>query len=114
MTIYLRTVACGKRLFGQHISPQAYRRIAATFLAESSASDALHARPLLGHRRGDTTVHHYIMATSLEASRRVANALGEIRDNLACCRFRGHRDKVLKAKPETGNTEKKIQPRVQA
>jgi site-specific recombinase XerC len=81
MTIYLRTVACGKRLFGQHISPQAYRRIAATFLAESSASDALHARPLLGHRRGDTTVHHYIMATSLEASRRVANALGEIRDN---------------------------------
>ncbi|WP_207020961.1 hypothetical protein, partial [Salipiger abyssi] len=32
---------------------------------------------------------------------------------LACCRFRGHRDKVF-MKPEKLHDEKSIQPRVQA
>jgi hypothetical protein len=31
----------------------------------------------------------------------------------ACCRFRGHRDKVL-TELESGNAKKEVQPRVQA
>ena len=33
---------------------------------------------------------------------------------MACCRFRGHRVKVLKMEPEFSHGEKKVQPRVQA
>lgn len=33
---------------------------------------------------------------------------------LACCRFSGHRVKVLKMEPEFSHGEKKVQPRVQA
>ena len=34
--------------------------------------------------------------------------------NLACCRFPGHRDKVLKMEPEFSNAETEVQSRVQA
>ncbi len=63
---------------GAPISPQQFRVIAATFLSESSAADALRARPLLGHRSGDTTAAHYIRASSIEASRKVAEAINDI------------------------------------
>lgn len=33
---------------------------------------------------------------------------------MACCRFHGHRVKVLKMEPEFSHGEKKVQPRVQA
>ena len=33
---------------------------------------------------------------------------------LACCRFCGHRDKVLKMEPEGCHAKKEVQPRVQA
>jgi integrase/recombinase XerD len=77
-TLYQRIVALTGRLFGAPISPHQFRSIAATFLAETSAADSLRARPLLGHRSGDTTATHYIRASSIEASRNVAAALVEI------------------------------------
>lgn len=77
-SLYQRVVALSKRLFGAPISPQQFRVIAATFLSESSAADALRARPLLGHRSGDTTAAHYIRASSIEASRKVAEAINVI------------------------------------
>jgi integrase len=78
ITLYQRIVALTCRLFGAPISPHQFRPIAATFLAESSAADSLRARPLLGHRSGDTTAAHYIRASSIESSRSVAAALAEI------------------------------------
>jgi integrase len=77
-TLYQRTIALTRRLFGAPISPHQFRSIAATFLAETSAADSLRARPLLGHRSGDTTATYYIRASSIEASRHVAAALVEI------------------------------------
>jgi hypothetical protein len=40
-----------ERLFGTAITPHSFRSIAATASAEAFPEDALHARPLLGHRR---------------------------------------------------------------
>ena len=64
-----------KDLFGTGIGPHRFRELCATFLAESSASDALHARPLLGHRRMETTEKHFIHAQQIEAGMAVAVAI---------------------------------------
>ncbi|SEK07799.1 Phage integrase family protein [Cribrihabitans marinus] len=79
-TIYARVMRTSERLFGTAVNPHTFRTIAATFLAESSPEDALRARPLLGHRRNDTTEAHYIMADQIRASQKVADALLAIRD----------------------------------
>ena len=79
-TLYQRNVMLMKELFGVHISPQDFRVIDATFLAEESVADALRARPLLGHRQAATTQRYYIRASSIEASRKVADAVEKIRD----------------------------------
>lgn len=65
-------------LFGVCINPHAFRTIAATHLVESSASDALLARPLLGHRQMTTTEHYYIRASRIEASWKVAQLLQDL------------------------------------
>ncbi len=80
ITIYQRIRACTEALVGVQVNPHAFRTISATFLAESSSSDALHARPLLGHRAAATTASHYIRASQIEASRKVASALALVRD----------------------------------
>jgi integrase len=74
-SLYARVIQTTERLFGTPIAPHSFRSIAATALAEASPEDALHARPLLGHRLPDTTERHYVKATQLEASRRVNAAL---------------------------------------
>ncbi len=78
-TIYQTIMRETRRLFGIAINPHSFRSIAATTLAESSAEDALHARPLLGHRLPETTEAHYIRARQLDASRKVSAVLSEIR-----------------------------------
>jgi integrase len=79
-TIYASVMATSEHLFGTALNPHAFRSLAATLLAETSPEDALHARPLLGHRQPETTEKHYIRASQLQAARKVAQALQEIRD----------------------------------
>jgi integrase len=79
-TIYASVMATSRRLFGTALNPHAFRSLAATLLAETSPEDALHARPLLGHRQPQTTEKHYIRASQLSAGRKVAVALQKIRD----------------------------------
>src|SRR5262245_14611236 len=67
-TLYSQVCLTTKRLFGVTISPHSFRTIAATALADSSPEDALHARPLLGHRSPKTTERHYIRASQVLAS----------------------------------------------
>ncbi len=74
-TIYQTVMRLTDELFGVRINPHSFRSIAATTLAVSSADDALHARPLLGHRLPETTAKHYIKARQLDASRKVSAAL---------------------------------------
>ncbi len=82
-SIYMRVIKETQRLFGVDINPHSFRKIAATWLAEQSARDALFARPLLGHRNPATTERHYIRASQFEASRRVSDAIAQIRDSRA-------------------------------
>ena len=79
-TIYMRVMKETQRLFGVDINPHSFRTIAATWLSERSASDALFARPLLGHRNFGTTERHYIRASKIEASRRVSEVIIRLRD----------------------------------
>lgn len=79
-SIYDRVMIVTKRLFGVDINPHGFRTIAATFLSERSARDALFARPLLGHRSPATTEKYYVRASKLEASRRVSDAIIDIRN----------------------------------
>jgi integrase len=79
-TIYASVMSRSQRLFGTALNPHAFRSLAATLLAETSPEDALHARPLLGHRQPQTTEQHYVRANQLNAARKVAQALQEIRD----------------------------------
>jgi integrase len=79
-SIYARVIKETQRLFGVDINPHTFRTIVATWLAEQSARDALFARPLLGHRSPATTERHYIRASKIEASRRVSDAIIELRD----------------------------------
>jgi integrase len=78
--IYGAVTARSKALFGTRLSPHDFRSLAATFLSETSTSDALHARSLLGHSSPETTERHYTRANSISASRRTADILREIRD----------------------------------
>lgn len=79
-SIYSRVIMETERLFGVDINPHSFRTIVATWLAEHSARDALFARPLLGHRNPATTERHYIRASKIEASRRVSDAIIQLRD----------------------------------
>ncbi|HVS08811.1 MAG TPA: site-specific integrase, partial [Planctomycetota bacterium] len=79
-TIYAAVRKRSRELLGVALNPHAFRGIAATFLAESTPADALHARPLLGHRQGETTERYYIRASQLDASRSVTAAFRQIRD----------------------------------
>ena len=78
--IYGAVTATTMALLGTRLSPHDFRTLAATFLSESSTSDALHARSLLGHSSPETTDRHYIRASSITASRRTAVILRQIRD----------------------------------
>jgi integrase len=78
--IYDAVTSTSKSLLGTRLSPHEFRSLAATFLSEASASDSLHARALLGHRSPSTTHDHYIRASSIEASRKIAATLREVRD----------------------------------
>lgn len=78
-TIYQRICARTEDLFGVPLGPHRFREIVATLLAESSVSDALQARPLLGHVAMGTTERHYIRASQIEASRVVQSALYSVR-----------------------------------
>ncbi|MBU1305141.1 MAG: tyrosine-type recombinase/integrase [Alphaproteobacteria bacterium] len=78
--IYGAVTARTNALFGTALSPHDFRTLAATFLSESSTSDALHARSLLGHSSPETTERYYTRASSIAASRRTADILREIRD----------------------------------
>jgi integrase len=77
--IYQRIRFASERLFGEKINPHAFRSIAATLLAESSPEDALHARSLLGHRRAETTQTYYVQAKQIRSSRKVADAISDMR-----------------------------------
>lgn len=79
-TIYASVRQTSQRLFGAALNPHAFRTVAATLLAETSPEDALHARPLLGHRQAKTTEKHYVRASQLSAAWKVAEVLQEIRD----------------------------------
>lgn len=78
--IYGAVTARSKALFGTRLSPHDFRSLAATFLSETSTSDALYARSLLGHSSPETTERYYTRANSISASRRTADILREIRD----------------------------------
>lgn len=78
--IYGAVTARTKAQFGTSLSPHDFRSLAATFLSETSVSDSLRARALLGHCSESTTQDHYIRANSIEASRKTAATLREIRD----------------------------------
>jgi integrase len=82
-TLYARVIQTTERLFGTAITPHSFRSIAATALAEASPEDALHARPLLGHRLPATTERYYVKATQLKASRRVNAPLASHPDRRA-------------------------------
>ncbi len=84
-TIYSSVMAISQRLFGTALNPHAFRSLAATLLAETSPEDALHARPLLGHRQPKTTEKHYVRASQLHAARKVAEVLQQIRDGEPEC-----------------------------
>ena len=71
-TIYISVMATSRRLFGTALNPHTFRSLAATLLAETSPEDALHARPLLGHRQPQTTEKCYVRANQLSAARKVA------------------------------------------
>jgi integrase len=78
--IYDAVTSTSKSLLGTRLSPHEFRSLAATFLSEASASDSLHARALLGHRSPSTTQDHYIRASSIEASRKIASSMRAVRD----------------------------------
>lgn len=78
-SIYGRVIMVTDRLFEVDINPHAFRTIAASWLAHRSSSDAAHARPILGNRDQATTERHYIQPATLEASRKVSDAIIEIR-----------------------------------
>lgn len=79
-SVYERTRRTAERLLGVAIHPHLFRSIAATFLAEASPDDRVHASALLGHRDLRTTEAAYIRADRLKAGRTVTTALQEIRD----------------------------------
>jgi integrase len=79
-SIYSRVILETERMYGVDINPHSFRTIVATWLAEHSARAALFARPLLGHRNPATTERHYIRASKIEASRRVSDAIIQLRD----------------------------------
>jgi integrase len=79
-TIYDSVMSTSRWLFGTALNPHAFRSLAATLLAETSPEDALHARPLLGHRQPQTTEQYYIRASQRQSAWKVAEALQEIRD----------------------------------
>ena len=85
-TLYSRVLLTTKRLFGTAVAPHDFRTMAATALANSSPEDALHARPLLGHRSPRTTERHYIRANQLQASARVNAVLQDVRDGKSSSR----------------------------
>jgi len=76
-TIYASVMATSAQLFGTALNPHSFRSLAATLLAETSPEDALHARPLLGHRQMETTEKHYIRASQLSAARELWRNLGD-------------------------------------
>lgn len=77
--VYLRIIKLTKRLFGSPINPHLLRDCAATTLAIEAPEIIEIARPLLGHRRAETTEKYYIQADQLTASRKLNDILSQLK-----------------------------------
>lgn len=70
-----------KRDLGKQISAHMFRHIAATSIATTSPELAHIIRPLLAHTSSRTAERYYNKATSMEASRRVADNIQNLRSH---------------------------------
>ena len=77
-------VQCSRSsVFGAPIRPHLIRHCAATSLAIESPRLARMTRPILGHTTNMTGERYYNMATGLEACRRHADVIDDLRNTLA-------------------------------
>lgn len=70
------------RHLGTAISAHRFRHCAATSIATASPELARIIRPLLGHTKNDTGERYYNRATMMDASRRQANVIDQLRARL--------------------------------
>ncbi len=78
-----RIVKVTKRELGIPISPHLFRHCAATSIAETSPELARIIRPLLAHTRITTSERYYNRASVLQASRRHADAIQNLKAELS-------------------------------
>ena len=78
-----RIAVVTERLFGAPIRPHLFRHCAATSLAIESPRLARMTRAILGHTTNRTGERYYNMATGLEACRRHADVIDDLRNTLA-------------------------------
>lgn len=71
-----------EELFGVRISPQIFRKCAATTIAIERPEEIAIVRAILGHSNGRTAERHYIQASTIEASRRFGDSLDRRRRRL--------------------------------
>ena len=71
-----------KAAFGLSVSPHLFRDVAATSISVDNPKHIGDAALVLGHADHKTTEKHYIHARSLEASRRHAQTLAHLREEL--------------------------------
>lgn len=69
-TIYARLVKLTREKFGKGVNTHLFRDIAATSIAIHDPKHVRSSMAVLGHSRFETTEQHYILASSLEASKR--------------------------------------------
>jgi integrase len=68
-------------MFGAAISPHLFRDAAATTLARTDAAAARLIKPILGHATERIAEEHYIRADTIEAGRKLADAIERLRKN---------------------------------
>ncbi len=82
-----RIVKVTKRDIRLSISPHLFRHCAATSIAETSPELARIIRPLLAHTRITTSERYYNRASVLQASRRHADAIQNLKAELSASPF---------------------------
>ncbi len=78
-----RIVKVTTREIGRPICPHLFRHCAATSIAEISPELARIIRPLLAHTRNTTSERYYNRASVLQASRRHAGAIQNLKAELS-------------------------------
>jgi site-specific recombinase XerD len=78
-SVYIAITNFTRKVFGQAINPHRFRHIAATTVVAASPENIEAARALLTHTQVKMTEDHYVIGSSLVASRQHAELIAELR-----------------------------------